>query len=141
MQSISFDNQAVQTIPAINDPAVYTKSGFVAPKELEVEQTEVTDKRAVAFVFQVPAGGKKTITVSYTVPRAFDLNRPAFTYKLRVFKQPGTGDDPYALLISYPQQYMFLAGKESNVVDIGGKVSYQTLLSEDKDITLQFTKK
>lgn len=141
VQSVAFDGQAVQTTPAITDPAVFTKPGFAAPKELEVEQSDVSDKHAVGFIFQVPAGSKKTVTLSYAVPRAFDMNKPAFTYNLRVFKQPGTGQDPYSLIVSYPQQYMFLAGKESRGVDIGGKVSYQTMINEDKDIIMQFSRK
>jgi hypothetical protein len=141
VQTIAFDNQAVQTTPAITDPAIFTKPGFQSPKQLEVEQTEVSGKHSVGFVFVVPAGTKKTVTLTYGVPRAVDLNIPAFTYRLRVFKQPGTLDDPYSLLVSYPDKYQLLPGDQGRGVDVGGKISFQTLLNEDKDVSMEFTKK
>jgi hypothetical protein len=141
LNSVAFDNHAVQTTPAITDPAFFTKPGFVPPKALEIEQTDVNGKRAIGFIYIVPAGTKKTLALTYTIPQAINVNKPAFTYRLRVFKQPGTADDPYSMLLTYPEQYAFIPKKESSGADVGGKVSFQTILSEDKDLDLEFTKK
>jgi hypothetical protein len=138
--AILFDNQAVKTTPAITDPAVFTKKGFLPPVALEVEQADVNGKRAVGFVHQVPAGGKKTVTITYTMPNVV-AQPSSLGYRLRVFKQPGTTADSYFLQVAYPQDYAFLSSKESGGVDVGGKILYQTILTEDKDVVLQFSKK
>jgi hypothetical protein len=140
LTSVLFDNQAVKTTPAIIDPAVFTEQSFLPPTALEVEQTDSSGKHAIGFVHQVAAGTKKTIAITYTIPQSTILT-PGFTYNMRVFKQPGTLEDSYSLIVTYPQQYIFINSKESGGVDIGGKVSYQTTITQDKDIKLEFSKK
>ncbi len=139
--SVLFDNQVVKTTPAIADPAVFTKTGFLPPAELELEETTISGKRAIGFVHQVPAGSKKTIAINFTIPQVKKQNAPELLYNLRLFKQPGTVSDPFSLIVAYPSGYGFLNSKESGGVDIGGKVSYQTKLDSDKDIIFQFSKK
>lgn len=139
--SVLFDNQAVKTTAAVTDPALFTKKDFLPPAELELEQTDVNGKNVVGFVHQVPAGSKKTIAIAYTIPQAVPSTSPELLYRLRVFKQPGTADDPFTLQVSYPQAYAFLNSKEGGGVDVGGKVNYQTTMTSDKDIVFQFSKK
>lgn len=142
VRSIAVDNKAVPITAAITDPAEFTRAGFLPPQEMEVEQSEAAGKRVVGFLQIVPVGTRKTVTLTYTVARAFDPNKPAVVYKHRVFKQPGAADDPFTLSVTYPQNYTFLAEQQQNEgVDVGGKVNYQTTLNEDKDVSLLFTKK
>lgn len=141
LQAVAFDGQTVQQTAAITDPAEFTKPGFLPPRELEIEQTEIGGKRVVGFIHIVPTGTEKTISITYGIPQAVPVNKPAFTYRLKLFKQPGTLEDPFALTLTYPQEYSFRNDKVSGGVDIGGKVQYNTVLNEDKDIQLQFTKK
>lgn len=139
LQSISIDNQAVSTTPAVTDPAVYTKPDFIPPPQMEVEETVENGKTLIGFLVLVPTGTTRKVSITYTVDNAVNPNVPAFSYSLRLFKQPGTGDDPYTFFLTYPQEYTFVKG--DGVSDVGGKITYADNLSEDKIIEAEFSKK
>jgi len=138
VQDIIIDGQAMQTVPAITDPAVFTKKGFIPPSGLEVEKTQVADKQVVGFLLLVPAGESKTVVVTYTIPSIVNTDS-AFSYNLRLFKQPGTIDDSYSASITYPQSFKVV--KAGTGVDLGGKVVFEGKLLTDTDLTANFSKK
>lgn len=140
VDQVKIDNQSVQTIDAITDPALFAEKGFVPPQELELEKTNEQGKSVVGFLVVVPVGQTKRVSISYSVPDAIDTNEPTFTYKLRIFKQPGSQDDPYALFVTYPDNFR-LVSSEKGLSDVGGKLAYSVYLNSDKDIKATFSKR
>jgi hypothetical protein len=140
LQNIAFDNTIQTVVPAIVDAGVYADPSFIPPTGLEIEQTEVLGKKVVGFFFIVPAGQTRTIRISYTIPEAVNLRESSFAYNLRLFKQPGAGEDPYTLFLSYPNGFKPVRN-DKNATELGGKFVYDTKLAEDTDFVVSFSKK
>ena len=140
LQQVYIDNNLVETLPAITDPDIFTAEGFIPPSGLEIEQTEILNKQVVGFFVNVPASMSKKVKITYNIPSAVDLKQSSFSYNLRLFKQPGAGEDPYTLFLSYPNGFEPVKN-DSHASDVGGKLNYQTQLSEDKDFNVTFSRK
>jgi hypothetical protein len=140
LEAVELDGENIVTTPAIIDPDDFTKEGFRPPSALEVEKTTLEGKTVFGFLLTVPAGKSKKVTVVYTAANFFDPSRPTFSYDLKVIKQPGIQDDPYALFLSYPTTFI-LADASKEVSDVGGKLIYSTYLTQDKQIHAVFSKK
>jgi hypothetical protein len=138
--AVSVDNKDVQTVPAVMDPSVFTSSGFTPPPGLEVEQTQEQDENTVGFFFIDPVGTTKTISMTYEIPGNLDTSEASFSYSLRIFKEPGTGDDPYQLSLSYPNDFTLLSG-DKDLSNVGGKLIYDGQLSTDRVLGATFSKK
>lgn len=140
LQSLAFDNTQQSVVPAVVNADLYRDPSFIPPTGLEVEQTEVLGKKVYGFFFIVPAGQIRTVKLTYTIADAVDLGESAFTYNLRLFKQPGAGEDPYSLFLTYPNGFKPVQ-KDKNATELGGKLVYDTKFSEDTDIVMTFSKK
>lgn len=140
LQNIFIDNVEQEIIPAITDASIYKAEDFVQPRGLEVEQTESLGKKSIGFFFIVPQQDSMKITITYRVPQAVNLESPALTYSMRLFKQPGTLEDPYRLTFSYPQSYEVVRAAKG-AVEVGGKFNFETKLSEDREIEVTLSKK
>ncbi|MBA3724371.1 MAG: DUF4012 domain-containing protein [Candidatus Levybacteria bacterium] len=140
LQGIAFDNVQQTVVPAVTDAAIYTDPSFIPPTGLEVEQTESFDKKVVGFFFIVPAGMTKTVKLTYTIANGVNLRESAFTYNLRLFKQPGAVEDPYTLFLSYPNGFKPVR-TDKRGTDLGGKLVYDLKFSEDTDFVISFSKK
>ncbi len=138
--SVAIDGSVRQTIPAITDPAIFSSPGFRQPAELELEEGIQGSKKVIGLFVLIPVATTKTITLSYQIQQAVDVTQPTLTYDAVIFKQPGTGDDPYSLFVTYPQSFQFISGT-AGFSDVGGKVSYFTTLTQDKNIIAEFSKK
>ncbi len=140
LKSIKIDGQDKAFIVAVTNPSQFGASGYVPPQELEVETTEAGGKEVIAFLLMVPQLTSRQVTISYTIPESVNLNNPSFSYDLRVTKQPGTDTDPYAFSLSYPSRFKPI-GLGKDIVDLGGKVTHETNLSEDRNIRINFSQK
>jgi hypothetical protein len=140
LQSISFDNVQQTVVPAVVDASLYKDPSFVPPSGLEIEQTESLGKKVVGFFFIVPAGQSRTVKLNYTIANAVNLRESSFSYNLRLFKQPGVGEDPYTLFLSYPNGFKPVRN-ESGGTDLGGKLVFDKKFSEDMDLVVSFSKK
>jgi hypothetical protein len=140
LDSVSIDGKEVEITAALTDPAVYTMQGFTPPPGLEIAQSEELGKKVLGFFFIVPIGHTETVSIAYSTPNAIDTRQPAFTYDLHVFKQPGTDNDPYQLLVAYPNTYT-VVDNDKRFVNVGGKLSYNDQLLEDTDLMATFSKK
>lgn len=140
LQGIRIDDQEVPMLSAITNPTIFTAPDFIPPQATEVETTQVKGKEVVGFLVEVPVESRKKVTISYTIPQSVTADAPSFSYSLKLFKQPGTIEDPYALVLTYPSRFQPL-DLPQGVVDLGGKVAYETKLTEDKDLRLRFTQK
>lgn len=140
LKSVSIDGRDTGIIPAITNPTQYQSSIFTTPKEIEIESSQIDQKEIAGFYLVVPMGSTKNVTINYTIPQSINISSPAFEYALRIFKQPGTDADPYSLVLNYPNKFKTYA-LARDVIDLGGKVTYEAKLNEDKDIRIQFSQK
>lgn len=140
LDRVKIGDQLMPLTAAVTDPAVYSQSDFTPPSELEVEQQIQNGKKLISFLFLVPAGSTKKISVTYTINNAVDTNMTLFTHSLHVFKQPGTRNDTYNLVISYPNTYTLLESSDG-IADVGSKLFYEQNLNEDFDVSAKFVKK
>lgn len=112
--------------------------GAVAVNTLEVERVDIKGKSTYGFFLVVPTNTKKTIVVKYIQrPKAIG---PLGSYSLTLFKQPGTGPDPYAFSVSLPTGMRLL----SSSVELDRDGSRYVLLSrllEDAKIQITYGKK
>jgi uncharacterized protein DUF4012 len=140
LSSVAFNNQTVETSPAVTDPALFTASDFTPPPGLEIEQTQEEGENVIGFFFIVPAGVTKTVSITYTTTGGLDTSAVAFSYDLKLFKEPGAGNDPYQLTLSYPNDFTYLNG-DKDLSNVGGKLIYDGQLTGDRDLSASFTKK
>jgi hypothetical protein len=138
--SIAFDKKPVAITPAVTDPGIFTSSEFIPPQGLEVTQEQEAGKSVIGFFFIVPAGTSKAVSISYRSPSGIDPNAVAFGYNLRIFKEPGTENDPYEASVAYPNQ-IALVESDKEFTNVGGKIIYDGYLSADKDIAAHFANK
>jgi hypothetical protein len=126
---------------AVTDPVVYENKKFKAPKELEVETVEQDNKTIVGFLVTVPKNDSTTVSVAYSVSdQTVDTSTGSFGYSLKLFKQPGTEGDPYTLSLAYPSEYKILQASQAVKTTESG-ISFATLLMEDKDLSIDFTRR
>ncbi len=140
LQTVKIDNVVTPTTSAILTTSIFTSKSFVPPPELEIEATKVGEKEVVAFFMIVPVGAKKDVAITYTIPQSVNTNSPVFGYDLRLFKQPGTDEDPFTFSLAYPGKYGPIQLGEG-ILDLGGKVKFETKLNEDKNIKIKFSQK
>lgn len=146
LSAVTIDEKEQSIVPAVTDPAVYEAKNFTPPKELEIEETQEGNKKIVGFLFIVPKGAVKTVSLSYTQTLKISPDAPAVTYRLNSFKQPGTESDPFSFSFSYPDTFRVFKLTDSSLPShefrqSGQTVSLSTTLDHDKDFTVQLSKK
>lgn len=140
LTGVLIDGKEQKIAAAITDPKIYEAKGFRPPNELEVETTEQDNTSIFGFLVIVPVDSFKTVTVNYTLPQTVSLTIPSFTYKQKVFKQPGTENDLYSFAFTYPSSYKIFV-KPKGAVDANGLLRFEAQLLSDVDFALQFSKK
>lgn len=136
---IAIDGKEQKTVPAITDPKIYEAKKFVAPKDLEIETYNESDKTVYGMLMTVPTQAYKTITASYALAKQVSFDDLVFGYDLWTFKQPGTDADLYEFSLTYPQGYN-LVKKPSSVTEQGNTISFAAPLATDQRLALQFVK-
>ncbi len=140
LTNISIDDQVVLTTVAITDPSVYTAEAFVPPAGLEIATSIVSEKKEIGFFVTIPPKSSKKVSVTYLITGGVNTNNSQFSYATRIYKQPGTDQDSYKLLFSYPPDFRLVDPGEG-MVDLGGKVTFETSLTENRDIQINFAQK
>lgn len=133
LKSVNINGEEQKIIPAITDPKVYEAKKFVAPKGLEVTVEEEVGKTLFGFLVTVPLGQESVIVVRYLLPRYLSTLPSAFTYDLRVFKQPGTDVYPFLFSVQYPKDY--------NIVKTSEGFNKEILLNSDMNMNVLFSSK
>jgi len=131
ISSILFDGVYQDLIPAITDPLIYEAKNFIKPLGLELEKYDQSGKTIYGFLINVKAGTSKTIEIKYTLSQKAPVELSAFSYSLRVFKQPGTDNYPYSFSLTYPKDLKIIKGSASNSLD----------LVTDKELKIDFAQK
>lgn len=140
LQSVFIDGVEQETVPAITDQDIFTLRSFIPPAGLEIENSELLGKTIYGFFVSIPLQSTKTITVNYRIADALNTQASAFHYKLLLYKQPGTENNPYTLTFSYPPDYQ-IVNATKDIVDLGGKFTYETDIKTDKNVNVSFSKK
>lgn len=144
ISSVAVNGKEQKTTKAITDPIVYEAKNFYPPKELEVERVEENGKTIYGFLIIAPINSFTTISVSYDLPGRISLNEPLNSYDLMLFKQPGTEDDLYSFSLSYPDNIKMLKSSNSkgqSIIDKEGRIDYQSKMTEDANLHIDFTRK
>ncbi len=140
LQSIEVNGTNIPTTNAITQVNEYTKKGFIPPSRLEVEKSLEEGKTLYGFLTIIPMFTSQKISLTYSFPDIVNPAKPVMGYDLYLFKQPGTGDDPYSFSITYPSSFQPIRTPAS-MIDVGGKLVYTDKFSEDKNLVLKFSKK
>lgn len=140
LESISINKKQQKIVPAVTDPSVFTSPDFIPPAGLEVQEGEEKGNEIIGFFFIVPEGTARDISVTYQMPSSISATAVSFSYNLKLFKQPGTGDDPYTLSVGYPNDFKVVSSSYG-LTDVGGKVMYEGTMSQDGSFTATFSKK
>jgi hypothetical protein len=139
LDSISIDSVNQQIDPALTDPSLFPPASTTI-RELEVETAQQEGKRLYGFYTIIPMSSRRTIAVTYKVASTIAAGQASNTYSLRLFKQPGTDADPYALSLIAPQTYQITSDNPRIKVN-GVTLSYIADLSEDREVTATITKR
>jgi hypothetical protein len=123
--------------PLISEEA-YSQRGAVAQNSLEVERIDEKHHTVYGFLVVVPKQTKKTISLTYLSGRV--KNPAKTTYELRLFKQPGTGADPYLFSFHLPKDYQVFA-KPDFFTQKGNTITGLSFLDSDKSMIFSFGKK
>lgn len=140
LKSVQVNNSTIPTTEAITNINDYTRKGFVPPPQLEVEKNQVGDKITFGFLVIIPMSTSQKISITYSLPNAINPNSAVMNYDLYLLKQAGTGNDAFSFSLAYPRAFrpIYIS---PGFVDVGGKLVYMDVLSEDKNLILNFSKK
>lgn len=128
----------VASVSVDNLPLALTQAEVASASAASVTvQSKATE---VAALLQVGVQAEKTLTVTYSLPAAFDKE-----YVYTLFKQPGTNADKIQVIVKYPGNWQ-VAQVNGATSDVAGAVSlakesqitYNTILSEDKLLYIKF---
>ncbi|MCL4352969.1 DUF4012 domain-containing protein [Patescibacteria group bacterium] len=140
VNGITIDQQKQRIVPAVTNPDIYGAKNFIPPKGLEADVYNEDGKSIVGFLINVDPNKTKTVTLSYSSLQRIALDSGFFTYDLQVFKQPGTGSDPFALTISYPPGFRVFSSNHK-LRSFKNSVSILSRLNMDKDYRVEFARK
>lgn len=137
--SVQIDNVEMATTPAIIDPAEFTRSGFIPPKELEVEATMEGDKRLWGMFVKVKPQASRKLTLTYSLPGTGIQTGQGGGYNLQLFKQPGTLEDPLSFTLSLPPAFSVVS-TQPKMEASGGEYKYKTRFRHDQSLMLRLVK-
>ncbi len=140
LQTVEVNGIKIATAEAITQVNEYTKKGFLPPPQLEVEKSLEEGKTIYGFLTIIPMSTSQKISITYLLPNVINPAKPVMGYDLRLFKQPGTGSDPYSFSMIYPKAFKSIQIPHL-MSDVGGKLVYTDTISEDKNLVLKFSKK
>ncbi|MCL5432506.1 MAG: DUF4012 domain-containing protein [Patescibacteria group bacterium] len=106
--SVFIDGQEQKIVPAVTDFLIYENKNFRPPSGLEVEKSIEDNKTIYGFLTVVPTDSYKTVKIRYKYSNLGISSENAFVYSLKVFKQPGTDEDPYLLNLTYPDNFQVI---------------------------------
>ncbi len=140
LRSIAINGKQMEMLEADTNTANRTVADPFVTGQVEIEARRVENKEIAAFFMIVPVSTIRKVEIKYLSSQTIDTNSPAFSYNLRILKQPGTVADPYMLTFSYPEKLKAIK-LGNGAIDLGGRVVYETLLSEDREVNINFSQK
>lgn len=144
VSNIMFDGKEQEIVSAVIDPVVFLGKNFITPQGLEVDRYEQEGKTIYGFFLNVPTGQEKEIVVRYNIQTPLSAALPSMNYTLHVFKQPGTGADPFIFSFTGPEKNKIISlnlPEKPGLKKTDKYVSILGQLSEDKEISIKLAKK
>ena len=89
------------------------------------------------LLLNVPQAKTREITLAYRLDKRAAVDSQVWNYALLALKQPGTLSDPYSLTVHYPVAVRLLHSSMP-VNDLGGKLSFDSTLKQDLQLSLAF---
>jgi hypothetical protein len=140
VSKIQIDGKDQKIIPAITDPAVYEKKGFVAPDGLEVQKEDQGQNTIYGFLVNIQPQESRSITIEYVLPQKINLSQPEISYNLKLFKQPGVDFYPYNFSLNFPSSFKTL-DSSSDVKTNGNVPALSTQITRDREVSVDLTAK
>ncbi len=140
ISSIAINGIGQKIVPAITDPSVYEKKGFIAPSGLEVDREDQGQNSVYGFLVNIQPQVTTTITVDYQLAQTISLSQPEISYNLKFFKQPGVDVDPYNFSFSFPTSFKVL-DSSADIQTKGNEASLSTQISRDREVSVDLTVK
>jgi hypothetical protein len=137
--ALAIDGVEQVVLAPLQNADSYQRRGEVAANTIEVERVDEKGKSTYGFLVTVPQGKKKTISFTYT-PKIQQFKANTGAYSLMLFKQPGTGPDPYRLLLTMPKDF-HLSSSTTPFDREGDTYSRLSLLASDQRIRIIYGKK
>ncbi|MBF8250109.1 MAG: hypothetical protein HW400_710 [Candidatus Levybacteria bacterium] len=138
LSEISVNDISQVLVDAITDPLIYEAKKFKAPLGLEVEKTQEENKAIFGFLVRIPAGEVAKVKLKYAFPIRPMIN--AFSYNLKLFKQPGIDNLPYSLTLTYPNSFNIIKSSDK-IIGGEGRIMYSEKIASDKNLIINFAKK
>lgn len=138
LSEMSINNNPQFIVNAITDPLIFEGNSFKPSQGIEIERTNENGKEIFGFLINVPAGENMAINMKYVLAKNV-AGSNAFSYNLRLFKQPGVDSFPYSLTLVYPNS--FNAIKSTNGIIKDGELIYGGEIIEDKNIDVNLARK
>jgi hypothetical protein len=139
LTEISINGNVRDMMDAITDPSIYEVKTFKSPKALEVEKTSEENKNIFGFRVTVPAGKTLKVGVKYLIPQNVALLN-AFSYHLKLFKQPGINEISYLFSLIYPDSLAVIKSFDNAIIK-KGEISYSQKLIKDENLIINFSNK
>ncbi|MDP3940710.1 MAG: DUF4012 domain-containing protein [bacterium] len=137
-QEIAVDGVKQIILAPLEGERAYVSRGAVAENALEVDRVDEKGKSIYGFYLHVAGGTKKKISLIYALP--MPAKKVYGRYHLSLFKQPGTGADPFIFSLELPQGYQLLSSKPPMTEENGRHVFLSQLVS-DEDVSIVYGKK
>jgi hypothetical protein len=137
---ITIDGKDQKIVPAITDPAVYEKKGFVAPDGLEVQKEDQGQNTIYGFLVNIQPQESRLIAIEYVLPKKINLSQPEISYNLKFFKQPGVDFYPYNFSLNFPSSFKTL-DSSSDVKTNGNVPALSTQITRDREVSVDLTAK
>jgi len=138
--SVQIDGKEQVVIPAITDPAVYEKTGFIAPQGLEVQKDTYPQNTIYGFLVNIQPQATLSIQINYSLAQQVNISQPEIDYNLKIFKQPGVDLYPYDLTFNFPSSFKVL-NSSSDVKANGSEATLSTQISRDREVSVDVTAK
>jgi len=140
ISGIQIDNQEQKIIPAITDPTIYEKKGFVPPTGLEVQKEDQGGKTNYGFLVTIEPQALKTIKINYVLAQKINTSQSQLSYHLKIFKQPGIDFMSYGLSLNFPSN-LKVVNSDTDVKPNGQNAILSTQLVQDREVSINFASK
>jgi hypothetical protein len=138
--SVEINGREQKIIPAITDPAIYEKKGFVPPDGLEVQKDNQGPNTIYGFLVNVQPQTAASIQISYVLAQQINVSQPEINYNLKIFKQPGVDSYPYTLSLNFPTALKVL-DSSADVKTNGSTSSLSTQITRDREVAIDLVAK
>lgn len=140
ISKIAVDGKEQKLVDAVDDPVVYENKNFKPPVGLEIKKDNQAQNSIFGFLININPREAKVIKISYVLLDKLVLEKPEFSYNLRLFKQPGIDFYPYDLTLNYPQGFKILnSQKEMQITP--NKVTFSSQITRDRELKINFAAK